>query len=294
MARKGLWTLTLVLLVMFLAVVGLTLWLVAPGMDLWPRPNRIAVLNIKGMISEAEDTLAELKKFRQDANVRAILIRIDSPGGSVAPSQEIYREIRKTISTKPVVASLASVAASGGYYIACAASRIVADPGTITGSIGVLVNFPNLKGLFDKIGYKTITLKSGPYKDSGNPGREMTEAERKVIQQTVNQIYRQFVRDVAKGRRLPLEDVEKIADGRILSGETALKLGLIDELGNFEDAVQSAARLGNIVGEPKLVYAEKKRRSVLQWLLGRSAVERLQSRLDTWISPIRYEAVLGP
>jgi len=287
MTRKGFWLLGLPLLLILVLVGAGLIYLIAPELDLWPQPNRIAVIKVEGLIIDPSSVIEHLIDFRKDPNVRAILLRIDSPGGGVAPSQEIYREIKRTAGQKPVIASLGSVAASGGYYIAAATSQIVASAGTLTGSIGVIMNFPNLKELFQKIGYQTVTIKSGAFKDSGNPGRDMTDAEKRLLQATIDQVHQQFVRDVAGGRRLPLEDVEKIADGRILTGQDALQLGLIDALGNFQDAVERAAGLGEIVGEPELIYARDKPRSVAEWLFGRSVLERVEAGLTDRLPPLR-------
>lgn len=233
--------------------------------------------------------MKSLKKFRRDSSVRAILVRIDSPGGSVGPSQEIYREIMRTKQSKPVVASLGSVAASGGYYIASAATRIVSNPGTITGSIGVIIYLPNLRELFGKIGYEMVTIKSGKFKDVGNPGREMTPEEREILQGSIDEAHGQFISDVASGRNLQEDKVRELADGRIIVGRLAQQLGLVDELGNFEDAVNAAASLGKIEGEPELLYDKKKRFSLMDILLGGEASEKLSSYLNVSTDFIRYQ-----
>ena len=285
MKRSGFWFIVFLLLVF----AGLAVWSTSPEFDFMARPNRIGVIEIRGLISEAQETLKSIKTFRKDENVKAILVRVDSPGGGVGPSQEIYRELRRTLEHKPVIASLGSVAASGGYYIASATGRIIANPGTITGSIGVISYFPNLRELFDKVGYEMITIKAGQFKDTGNPGREMTEQERALLQSSINETHGQFIRDVAKGRNMPEEKVREIADGRILTGETAKNLGLVDELGNFEDAVILATRLGKIEEEPELVYAKKKSRSLLDLLLGSEVSDRLNILFGGSLSFLRYQ-----
>ena len=156
---------------------GVVVWLIS-GAEFSVSGNRVGEIDIKGTIISSQDTLKQIMDFRKESSIKAIVLRIDSPGGAVGPSQEIYREIRRTAQIKPVVASLGSVAASGGYYIASAASHIVANPGTITGSIGVIIHVPNFKDLFGKIGYQMITIKSGQFKDIGNPSREMTPEEK--------------------------------------------------------------------------------------------------------------------
>lgn len=274
-------------------LVGLALlilgFLAGSDFDLMPKPNRVGVIEVRGTIADVQEALKSLKSFRKDPNIKAILVRIDSPGGGIAPSQELYRELKRLAQEKPVVSSLGSVAASGGYYVAVGTQRIISNPGTITGSIGVISYFPNLRELFEKIGFHTVIVKSGPFKDMGNPGREMTQQEKDLIQATIDEAHRQFIADVAQGRRLPEEKVREIADGRIFMGETALKLGLVDELGNMEDAVTAAARMGKIEGEPELIYAKKKKLSLLDLLLGSEASERLNGLLEGSYEPLRYQ-----
>lgn len=278
--------LTTILVLVLLLAVGVFL---ISDFEFVTENNRIGVIEIKGTITSSQDTVKDIKKFRKDASIRAILVRIDSPGGAVGPSQEIYAEIRRTVPGKPVVASMGAVAASGGYYIASAASHIVANPGTITGSIGVIIHFPNLRELFEKVGYQMTTVKSGRFKDIGNPGREMTPEEKELIQATIDETYAQFVKDVAKARNLPEEDVRKVADGRIIMGEKAKELKLVDQLGNFEDAVAKATELGQIEGEPDLVQARKKRLSVIDFLLGSDVSERINDILYDSSAFLRYQ-----
>ncbi len=278
-------------LLMFLAGLMLLVigFLAGSDTDFLAKPNRVGVVEIRGTIVDARETLKSLKAFRKDPNIKAVLVRIDSPGGGIAPSQELFREIKRVAGEKPVVASLGAVAASGGYYVAAAAQRIFSSPGTITGSIGVVSYFPNLKELFEKIGFQSVIIKSGPYKDVGNPGREMTPQEKELIQATIDEAHRQFVADVAQGRGIPEEKILGIADGRILMGEMALKLGLIDELGNLEDAAMAAARMGQIEGEPELIYAKKPRLSLLDFLLGTDVSEQLSALLMLPYDPLRYQ-----
>ncbi|MBN1277456.1 MAG: signal peptide peptidase SppA [Deltaproteobacteria bacterium] len=219
--------------------------------------GRIGVITVEGPISQSRKITSQLAQFKKDSKIKAIVLRIDSPGGEVGPTQEIFREIQKTVQTKKVIASLGSVAASGGYYIAAAADRIIAAPGTITGSIGVIMQFIRVEELLKKIGIDFETLKSGEFKDIGSPGREITERDREILNAVIEDIQRQFVEGVADGRNLSLEQVRQIADGRIFTGAQARKLGLVDELGNFEDAVLIAKELAGIEGEATLVYPEK-------------------------------------
>ncbi len=229
--------------------------------------NKIGVIPIRGIISDSSSIIKQIERFRKDDSIKAIILRIDSPGGAVAPTQEIYEEISKTAKKKKVIASIGSVGASGAFYIACAADKIVANPGTITGSIGVIMNFVQAKELLKKIGIKLFAIKSGKFKDIGAPYREMTDEERRLIKDMLLEVKDQFVRAVAEGRHLPIKKVEKIADGRILLGSQAKRLGLIDKLGNFQDAVDLAKELVHIKGEVKLVYPRSGRFSFLNVLM---------------------------
>ncbi|MEJ2683130.1 MAG: signal peptide peptidase SppA [Candidatus Sulfobium sp.] len=239
---------TLVLLV--LVIISLVLTVFRKGL---PLGSKVAIVRLEGPITGSKKIIDELKEYARDRSVKAIVLRIDSPGGAVAPSQEIYEEVRRTAARKKVVVSMGSVAASGGYYIASAATRIVADPGTLTGSIGVIMEIPNVEGLMNKIGLKTEIIKSGKNKDIGTPFRAMKPEERKILQGVMDNVHEQFIRAVAKGRKMKIEDVRKIADGRVFTGEQALKIGLVDQLGSLEDSVRTAARLAGISGEPQVV-----------------------------------------
>ena len=229
--------------------------------DLNLSAEKVAVIPIEGEIFEARETLDALRKHADNATVKAIVIRINSPGGAIAPSQEIYSAIRRTRTDtgKPIVASFDSVAASGGYYIAAACDEIVANPGSITGSIGVILQWFNTKELIQWAKLKPETIISGAMKDAGSPYRELTDAERQYFQGIVSQLHSQFVRDVALGRKSKMkqEEVARIADGRIFTGEQALQLHLVDELGSIDDAIRTAGRLGGIEGEPARLWPRK-------------------------------------
>ena len=236
---------------------------------------RIGVVEVKGEIGggargnvDAEDTLKVVKRFLDDGEMKAVVVRIDSPGGAVSPSQEIYDELIKLAEKKKVVCSMGNMAASGGFYVAMACPHIIAEPGTLTGSIGVISMFPNVKGLADRFNLKMETIKSGKLKDSGNPFRDMTAEDRAYWQSLIDQVYAQFLSVVVEGRELPEEQVRKIADGRVLTGQQAYELGLIDELGNFNDAVDAAKEKAGLTGEPKLVYPPDERTRFLEDLLG--------------------------
>lgn len=232
-----------------------------------PRGEKVGVVEIVGPIYNSKKIVRDIRKFRENKDVKAILLRIDSPGGGVGPSQEVYREVQKTSATKKVVVSMGGVAASGGYYIAAAADGIVANPGTITGSIGVIMGFTNFEELMRKIGLSPVVIKSGTYKDMGSPARPMTDEERRLLKDLALKIHRQFVKAIAQGRKVPLDQVEAIADGRIFSGEEAKELGLVDRLGNFEDALQWAGELGGIEGQVNTIYPRKEELSWLREIL---------------------------
>lgn len=247
--------------------------------------EKVAVIEVKGVIANVRETIENLAEFSRDESVKAVVLRIESPGGGVSSSQELYKEIGRTAKKKPVVASMGSVAASGGYYIAAAAQKIYANPGTITGSIGVILQFTNFEELFRKIGFRMEIVKSGVYKDVGNPSREMTPEERAYLQEMIDNVHQQFVRDVAQGRRMQVEKVQEVADGRIFTGEQAKELGLVDELGNLKDAIDAAAKMAAIEGEPKVIYPEEEKRSVLDYLLDQVR-ESLVSHLQEYVGLI--------
>jgi protease IV len=236
--------------------------------------NRIGVISIEGTIVDSEPILTQLVEFKKDKRVKAIILRVNSPGGGVAPSQEIYREIRKTIQIKKVIASMGSLAASGGYYIASGANKIVASPGTLSGSIGVIMEFVQVEDLLRKLGVGLEVLKTGEFKDIGSPHRKMSDRDKDLIQNLIGEVQSQFVDAVAKGRNLPAEKVREIADGRILSGARCKELGLVDVLGNFQDAVDLAKEMSAIEGDVTLVYARKAKGRLWQ-LLFEDATESL-------------------
>jgi protease-4 len=245
--------------------------------------EKIGIVEIKGAIVDSQLILRQIKEFREAEAVKAIVVRVDSPGGSVGPSQEIYREIRKTVEKKKVIVSMGAVAASGGYYVAAAADRIVANPGTITGSIGVIMGFTNFEELMKKIGLSPVVIKSGEYKDLGSPARAMTDREKELLESMTQKIHQQFVSAIVDGRGLERGDVEAVADGRIISGEDAHELGLIDRLGNYQDAVEWAAELGGITGKIETVFPEKEKPPFVEYLMESALTlisrEKAQSKL---------------
>ncbi len=253
--------------------------------------DRIAVIPIEGVIdgAMAKRVNRQLKQYGDDGHVKAIILRIDSPGGGVAPSQEIHREVKRVReeNKKKVVVSMGSVAASGGYYIACPADRIFANPGTVTGSIGVIAEWFNLKDLASWAKIKPEVFKSGEFKDTGSPTKDLTPREREYFQAMVDELYNQFVVAVSEGRKghkeLDETGIRKLADGRVFTGQTAVDNGLVDELGNYEDSIRQTAKMVGIKGEPRIVTPPKLREgfSLLDFL-GQTGLERfLPSRLPT-------------
>ncbi len=232
--------------------------------------NAVAVIDIEGILVDSKDFVDELKDVGGSSAVRAVVLRIDSPGGGVAASQEMSAAVRKfrTETHKKVVVSMASVAASGGYYVACAADRIYANPGTVTGSIGVIAEWYNYGDLLKWARLQDVVFKSGEFKDSGSPTRALTDAEKHYFQNLIDNMYAQFVKDVAASRKMNEADVRKLADGRVYTGQEAKNNGLVDELGTLQDAVAAAAKLGGILGEPRVVTPPKKKISILDLLLG--------------------------
>lgn len=238
--------------------------------------DKIAVVEVDGIITESESISKQIKEFGERDDIKVIVVRINSPGGGVGPSQEIYREIKKVNAKKKVIASMGAVAASGGYYIAAAANKIVANPGTITGSIGVIMEFANAEELLSKIGFKGYVIKSGEYKDIGSPLRGMKENEKRLLQNVIDDVHRQFVDVVAENRKLKVDVVKKIADGRIFSGQQAKEIGLVDNIGNFQDAIDIAASISNIKGKPVVLYPEKKGVRLWDIIFGDAAGQMLK------------------
>src|SRR4030095_3487849 len=230
--------------------------------------DKIAVVEINDVIVTSERPVEQLKKFREDKSIKAIILRINSPGGGVAASQEIYEEVKRTRdSGKLVVVSMGSIAASGGYYISMGANLIVANPGSLTGSIGVIMQFMNLKEMAEKLGIKSTTIKSGELKDSGNPFRDVNSKDTAYFQEVVNNTFGQFIDVVARERKMDKDKLMQYANGRVFTGLQAKEYGLIDSLGTFEDAIRITSRMAGIEGEPRIIR-EKKKISIFEELLG--------------------------
>jgi protease-4 len=266
-----------VFFVIFLVFVFLTMGSIVKDRSLLARGGvSVGVVKIKDAIMESGRTLKELKEFEEDSSVKAVIVRIDSPGGAVGPSQEIHDAIKRIRKTKPVVASFESVAASGGYYVAVAADRIVSNAGTLTGSIGVIMNMANLSELYKWAKVERYNIKSGKFKDVGSENRAMTEEERRLMQDLIDNVYNQFLTAVAEGRKLPVESVRPYADGRVLSGDQAFKAGLVDKLGGLDVAIDVVKELAKLDAKTKvnLVHPEPKRKSLLE-VLGQNTADSL-------------------
>jgi protease IV len=219
----------------------------------------VGVLQVEGAIDDSRNVLAELRRFRETPWIKAVVVRIDSPGGAVAPTQEIFEEIQKTKKKKPCIASMGNVAASGGYYIASACNKILANPGTLTGSIGVIMQLSNFEELMKKIGVKGVNIKSGANKDIGSPFQPLSQEGREILQALVDNVHSQFVIAVAKGRGMDEGRVRKLADGRIYSGAQAKELGLVDQFGTLDDAIELAAKQAGLDGEPAVYHSRPER-----------------------------------
>jgi len=219
----------------------------------------VAIVRVEGPILDSRQTVEELNAFGKDPLVKAIVVRIDSPGGGVAPSQEIYNAVKRVRKeqNKTVVASMGSVAASGGYYIAVASDRILANPGTLTGSIGVIMQMANFQELLEKIGVKSVVVKTGKFKDIGSPFRPMGKEDRQLLESVMNDILSQFIEAVADGRSMDSAEVEQLADGRVFTGRQAKSVLLIDEIGDLHDAIQLAGELSGIEGTPRVLETTK-------------------------------------
>jgi len=280
-----------------LALFVFTVWLLLTVTDDGlPGGAKVAVVEVEGVIGvtaerslDTEGIIRTLGEYRDDPAVRAVVLRINSPGGVVAPTQEIFTAVRRLRDAKkPVVASLGSVAASGGYYVAVAADRIYASPGTLTGSIGVVMQLANLEGLLKKVGVEYIVVKAGAYKDVGSFARSMTPEERRILQALLDDVYDQFILAVADGRGLEPKDVRAFAEGRIYSGRQAQRLKMVDDLGGLEDAIEAAAKMAGLPPKPKVVYPRRRfsLRDLLRNELGLGQVSRMLPALETLRTPL--------
>lgn len=244
---------------------------------------KVGVVRIEGVIIDSTELIEQIEEFSNDDGIRAVVLRINSPGGGVVPSQEIYQSVLELRKKKKVVASMGAVAASGGYLIAVAADRVVANPGTITGSISAVMHFADVQELMKKVGVRSSVVKSGKFKDIGSPVREMTGEERHLIQGIVDDIYDQFTQIISENRNVPLGTIIGLADGRIFSGRQALAVKLVDELGGLQDAVSLAGRLAGMEGKPAVVYSGKKKTTLWKYLM-ESTVSALSGKFNDSIA----------
>lgn len=243
--------------------------------------EKVALVRVEGPILQSKDVVEELRGYLKDSSIKALVVRVDSPGGGVVPSQEIYAEMKKAVAKKKVVVSMGSVAASGGYYISAPATKIVANPGTLTGSIGVIMELPNLKGLMEKMGVKTEVVKSGRHKDIASVFRGIGPEERQILQGVMDDVHDQFISAVAESRNMSVEQARRLADGRVFTGRQAKRLKLVDELGDLQDAIRLAGALAGIKGEPDVVM-KKERHPIYDILGGRipASMMKLLPRME--------------
>jgi len=262
-------------LLIFIFLAGIGSGLLLSGDSSFSSGDKVAVLRVEDIILDSQIYLESLDAIAKDDSVKALVVRIDSPGGAVGPSQEIFSELKKLGKELPIVASIGGVGASGGYYIACAAQKIYANPGAITGSIGVIAQFASYEKLLDWAMIDVEVIKSGKYKDVGSSFRKMNEADKQYIQQLIDNVYEQFKSAVADARDLDTKQIDKVADGKIYTGEQALNLKLIDELGTINDAIRMAGDLGGIEGKPEVIYFPKKKSRLMDLLNSKVATSFL-------------------
>ncbi len=299
MKNKGLLAIVLVFGFLF-SIFFLFVLLVASssgGDELAINGEGIGVVEVIGPIMDSRQTVEQIERFERSDAIKGIIIRIDSPGGAVAPSQEIHRAVERASDTKRVVVSMGNTAASGGYYIACAADKIFANRGSVTGSIGVVTQLTNFEQLKELAQVEVHTITSGQYKDTGNPFREFTEQDRAFFQQLVLNIYEQFISDIARSRDMDLDKVRELADGRIYTGEQAKENGLIDELGSLQDAAEYLAKEVNLSTPPNLVYPTTEDEELLSKLLqgsARSLTEGLIQGINEQSTPRIEYRYTGP
>ena len=287
MSKEAKWFLGIIGIILSLAVllIALSFFTLVSSMraeaeeEIDTGKDKVALIELKGVILSSDEIVRQIKKYAKSSSVKAIVFYVDSPGGGVSASEEIFQELKKAKEKKPVVVSMGSVAASGGYYVSLAGSKIVANPGTITGSIGVIAQFPNFRKLLDKVGIDFEVIKSGKFKDSGNPYRGLTPEERKYFQGVIDDVFEQFVNHVVSERKIPRNEVLKIADGRIFTGRQAYEFGLVDTLGTLETAIKIAAEMSGIKGEPRIVKEKKKKPSFFELLFESRTLEEVKEML---------------
>ena len=287
MAKKSDWIIggVILLFIVIFFSIFISLLFISPEGDFVTSQDKVACVELYGPILNSKDIVGQLKKYRKNKSIDAVVLRIESPGGTIGASQEIYEEVKKIReSGKIIVASMGNVAASGGYYVACGADKIVANPGTITGSIGVIAEFFNISELVDKFGLKFEIVKSGKFKDSGSPYRTLTTEERKYFQELIDDSFQQFVEVVHKERGIDKEKLLKIADGRIFTGQQAKELNLVDELGSYEDAISLTIKMAGISENAKIIREKRKIFNIFDILFG---------DIEETIFRLRYNMIFG-
>lgn len=269
---------------LFFLLVVLSVGMISGRSVMVPVGEKIGVLEVYGPISDIRYLREQIKDFREKQTVKAVVLRIDSPGGGVAPSQELYAALKQLADKKPLIVSMGSVAASGGYYLAVAGQHLFANPGSITGSIGVIMSFPDYRELMDKVGVRAEVVKSGKFKDIGSSYREFSAEDRKLLQNMIDDVHAQFVEAISEGRKMPVDRLRPYIDGRLFTGRQALEIGLIDELGSFDDAVKYAARKAGLGDDPDLVYPEPEHVDFIERLIQGAASRYLGVKLQRGVS----------
>lgn len=254
--------------------------------------EQIGVVEVVGPIMSSKGAVKQLRKYRDNELIRGIVVRVDSPGGAVAPSQEIMQAVARAAKKKPVAVSMGATAASGGYYVALGGSRIFANPGTVTGSIGVITQLFDVHEILGTVDVNVHTIKTGPYKDAGSPFRELTIEDEVHFRQLIDDIYDQFVEDIAEARKLDKQQVKDLADGRVFTGRQAKELALVDEIGSLQDAVDWVAKKAKIEGEPSLVYPPSE--SSLMNDLIRGGLQSIVSETREATTPVVEYRYIGP
>jgi protease-4 len=279
--NRNLWiVIGIVAAAVFLFFIGILLAIGLHGSEVNITGRSVGLIEVQGLIVDARSTVRQIRQFAKEPNVPVILLYVDSPGGIVTPSQEIYSELQRAKAKgKKLVVSMGTLAASGGYYISAPADVIMASPGTTTGSIGVKMELPHIEGLLKKLGVSVDVVKSSEFKDIGSPYRPMTPEENNLMKGVILDVYDQFVTAVAEGRKLPKDSVLRLADGRVFSGRQAKELGLVDTLGTFHEAIALAGQMAGITGEPRVVRLPKPfrlRDFILEDIASRFLMPRLQ------------------
>lgn len=293
--RKGIITVIVVfggMFLMFFLFAFIAIASMSDGAFSFAAGERVGIVEVEGPIMGSKKIVKNLRRYARDESIKGIVVRVNSPGGAVAPSQEIFRAIEDAGTKKPIAVSMGSTAASGGYYVALGADRIFANPGTVTGSIGVITQLFDVHEILNTVNVEVNTIKTGPYKDSGSPFREFNLQDEVQFRQLIDDVYDQFVDDIAAARNMDVEAVKKLADGRVFTGRQAKELALVDDLGTFQDAVDWVAKKADVKGEPKIVYPPKDG-GLLDEII-RGGVQSLVSETRASTTPLVEYRYVGP